>query len=186
MTGTPGTGKTTFAKTLAKEIRAEYLSLGKYIWEHKLFSRVDRKRSTKVVDLVRTREGVHRFTNSGPAPIVVDTHHPEGIIPNNEATVIFVLRCDPSVLIRRLQRKRWVRQKIRENVMAEILDYCFIKARSYYTGGKVVQLDTSRSSVKSSVSSAKSILSGRKPPHVSANWLTKLEKNASLSKYLRC
>jgi adenylate kinase len=171
---------------LAKEINAEYLSLGKYISEHGLFSGFDRKRRTRVVDLVRTREGVHRFTNSGPAPIVVDTHHPEGIISNNVATTIFVLRCDPTILIRRLQGKKWVRQKIRENVMAEILDYCFIKARNYYAGGKVVQLDTSRSSVKHSVRAAKNILSGRKPPNLRVNWLTKLEKNASLSKYLRC
>ena len=174
------------AKMLAREIGAEYLSLGKYISDHRLFSGVDRKRKTQVVDVIRTRGRMRRFTKSDAPPLIVDTHHPEGIVRNNVTALVFVLRCDPTVLIRRLQRKKWYQEKIRENVMAEILDYCFINAQSYYASEKVVQLDTSWSSVKSSVKAAKNILSGTKPPSLRVDWLRKLEKDPSLSKYLRC
>jgi adenylate kinase len=171
---------------LAREIGAEYLSLGKYISDHRLFSGVDRKRKTRVVDLIRTRHRMRSFTEPDAPPLIVDTHHPEGIVRNNVTSLVFVLRCDPTILIRRLQRKKWHQEKIRENVMAEVLDYCFINAQSYYTRGKIVQLDTSRSSVKGSVKRAKKILSRTKPPSLHVDWLRKLEKDPSLSKYLWC
>ena len=170
---------------LTREIGAEYLAVGKYVSENRLYT-LDSKRKTKVIDVTRTRNRMRKFTKSDARPLIVDTHHPEGIIPNNVTTLVLVLRCDPTVLIRRLQRKKWRQEKIRENVMTEILDYCFINAQSYYAIGKVVQLDTSRSSVKRSVKTAKNILSGTKPASLHVDWLWKLEKDESLSKYLRC
>ena len=70
--------------------------------------------------------------------------------------------------------------------MAEILDYCFINAYSYYAKKKVVQLDTSRSSVKRSVSVARNILAGGKMPIRRLDWLAKVLKSSSLSEYARC
>jgi adenylate kinase len=171
---------------LTRELRGEYLSLGKYITKHRLFSGLDKKRSTKVVDITRTSGRMQQFTHPNVRPLIVDTHHPEGIVPKNVTTVVFVLRCDPAILIRRLRRKKWSHEKIRENVMAEALDSCYITARSYYTNRKLVQLDTSHSNVKHSVETAKNILSGNKAPVFSVNWLGKLEDDTSLAKYLGC
>jgi adenylate kinase len=186
VTGTPGTGKTTFARRLTRELRGEYLSLGKYVTKHRLFRGLDKRRRTRVVDITRTRRRMRQFTHPNIRPLIVDTHHPEGIVPNNMTIVVFVLRCDPVILIRRLRRKKWHHEKIRENVMAEALDSCYITARSYYANRKLVQLDTSHSNVKQSVETAKNILSGKKAPVLSVNWLGKLEKDASLARYLRC
>ena len=139
-----------------------------------------------MVNITKTRGRMQRFTHLNGRPLIVDTHHPEGIVLNNVTTVVFVLRCDPVILIRRLRQKKWSREKIRENVMAETLDSCYIYARSYYGSQKLVQLDTSHSSVKHSVKIAKSILSGAKIPTPRVNWLGKLENDESLSKYLGC
>jgi len=186
VTGTPGTGKTAFARMLTTELRGEYLSLGKYITKHRLFSGLDKKRRTRVVDITRTKRRIRQFTHPNVRPLIVDTHHPEGIVPNNVTSVVFVLRCDPVVLIRRLQRKKWSHEKIRENIMAEALDSCYITARSYYAYRKLVQLDTSHSNVKHSVESATKVLSGEKVPFLNVNWLGKLGDDASLAKYLGC
>ena len=171
---------------LAREIGGKYLSLGTYVSKHRLFSGVDKKRRTKVVDVTKTSRRMRSFTDPSAVPLVVDTHHPEGIIPNNMTSFVFVLRCDPTILIRRLRRKKWGQEKIRENVMAELLDYCLIHAQTYYANRKLVQLDMSHSSVKRSVKTAVNILSGTKAPILRLNWLSKLETNASLSKYLGC
>jgi len=186
VTGTPGTGKTTFARMLTRELRGEYLSLGNYVTKHRLFRCIDKKRRTKVVDITRTRDRMQQFTHPNIRPLIVDTHHPEGIVPNKLTEVVFVLRCDPAILIRRLRRKKWSQEKIHENVMAEAVDSCYITARSYYANKKLVQLDTSHADVKHSVRIAKNILSGKKSPDLSVNWLSKLEKNASLARYLGC
>ena len=171
---------------LARDMGAEYISLGEYVITNRLFSGFDKKRRTTVVDLTKTRRQMQRLTRlNGARPLIVDTHHPEGIVPNNVTTVVFVLRCNPTILIRRLRQKKWSHEKIRENVMAETLDSCYIHARSYYSNRKLVQLDTSHSSVKHSIKTAKSILSGGKAPIPRVNWLSKLENDTPLSKYLR-
>jgi len=184
VTGTPGTGKTTFARMLARRLNAEYLPVGKFVTRHHLFRRYDEKRRTKVVDTTKTSRRIRRLIKPSDNTIVVETHHPEGIIVNDLANVVFVLRCKPSILMRRLRRKNWSNEKIRENVMAETLDSCYIHARSYYARRKLVQLDTSHSSVKRSVTIAEKILSGGKKPISKVNWLSDLENDASLSKYL--
>ena len=135
--------------------------------------------------MAKTRRQVRRLTAAiNNCPLVVDTHHPEGIIPNKMATIVFVLRCNPVILRRRLRRKKWSRKKIRENVMAETLDSCYIHAASYYAMKKLVQLDTSHSTPERSVRTAKSILSGGKAPILKVNWLRNLESDLSLSKFL--
>ena len=186
VSGTPGTGKTVFAKTLADEIGAQYVSLANYATEHRLYSGVDRRRKTRIIDVRKTRAKICKLVGSASLPLIVDTHHPEGIVPNNAVRIVFVLRCDPSILARRLRKRKWSQEKIVENVISEILDYCFINARSYYANRKVTQLDTSRSSLKRSVSMAKNILAGGKPPTRRVDWLTKVSKSSSLSKYLKC
>jgi len=171
---------------LARDLGAEYFSLGEYVTKRHLFSGLDRKRRTKVVDMTNTRSRMQRLTHLNGRPLIVDTHHPEGIVLNNVTTAVFVLRCDPAILIRRLRTKKWSRKKIHENVIAEALDSCYIHARSYYASRKLVQLDTSHSSVKHSVKAAKRILSGGKAPIRRVDWLSKLENDESLSKYLGC
>jgi len=168
---------------LARETEAVYLSLGEYVLEHRLFAGFDRKRTTRIVDVNRARKRIRTITQSIQTPLIIDTHHPEGIVPDRVASHIFVLRCDPRILIRRLQRKKWSREKIRENVMGEILDYCYINARSNYAKSKVVQLDTSSSNPKQTVKAALRILSGAKPAILRVDWLRVLEKE-SIWKYL--
>ena len=50
VTGTPGTGKTKFAKKLAEQKSYGYIDVTKEIRKHKLFERYDKKRKSYVVD----------------------------------------------------------------------------------------------------------------------------------------
>lgn len=53
ITGTPGTGKTTLSKNLARRLNFLYLDVNKFILKHKLSEGYDRKRRTKIVDVVK-------------------------------------------------------------------------------------------------------------------------------------
>jgi adenylate kinase len=110
---------------------------------------------------------------------------PEGIIPDHATKMVFVLRCNPKVLERRLRGRKWESRKVRENVMAEILDSCLIAAQNNYAKQKITQLDTSHASIRNSVLLARRILLGARPPKSPIDWLGRLEKDNSFSKYLR-
>jgi adenylate kinase len=184
VTGTPGTGKTIFSTTLAKQTGAQCLSLGEYVVEHQLFKGIDRKRKTKIVDVPKARSHLKRFISKHDL-LIVDSHIPEGIVPNDATIIVFVLRCNPRILESRLSRRRWSREKVRENVIAEMVDSCFIAALSNYDRRKVLQLDTSHRNVKRSVLLARKILLNPKSyKDSSIDWLAKMGKDKSFLKLL--
>jgi len=185
VTGTPGTGKTTFSKELAKSIGAGYLNLTQYVSKHKLYSGIDRTRRTKIVNMAKTRTSLRKELAGMRGTLVVDSHIPEGIIPKQMVRWVFVLRCHPTVLEGRLRGKKWKPTKVRENVLAEIVDSCLASAVKYYGWRKVIQLDTSSGDMRRCVALAQRSMRGRLARRVSFDWLAKLEKQGLLDRYLK-
>jgi adenylate kinase len=184
VTGTPGTGKTTFSKRLAKEIGADRLELTEFVSKHKLSTSFDRRRNSKVVNLPLVQSSLDRLFRHASGPIIVDTHLPEVIKRKDFVKLVFVLRCHPGILKKRLRRKKWAQRKIRENVLAEMLDVCLINAVEWFGRPRVLQLETSRISVDRCVASAKRMLSRPARRKVRIDWITTLEREHSLARYL--
>src|SRR3989338_8543106 len=107
LTGTPGTGKTSVASELARRGWI-HLELSKLVKKEKLYSGWDKKRKTWIVDEIKLKN------------IAVDSHISH-ILPTKFFSAVFVLRCAPAVLEKRLKSKKWSKEKIRENVEAEII-----------------------------------------------------------------
>ena len=53
VTGTPGTGKTTLAKTIASKLHLNYIDINKIVKKYNLSESYDRKRRTKIIDIKR-------------------------------------------------------------------------------------------------------------------------------------
>jgi adenylate kinase len=186
ISGTPGTGKTALAKLLSNVIGADYLSLSQYVKEHRFHRGVDRKRRTKIVDLARARTSLQRRFAETKGWIVVDSHIPEGIALKRFVRLAVVLRCHPRILERRLRKKRWSPSKIRENVLAEILDSCLLAAINYYGTRMVIQIDTSKKNPLACVDAVQSALTGKHTRRqTKIDWLSALEKDGSLDRFLR-
>ena len=181
-TGTPGTGKTTISKSLAKEIHADYLSLTRFVTAKGLYSAIDRQRRTKIVDIERTRKSLRNLTPKGKM-VIVDTHVADSI-PRERTRRVIVLRCHPNVLESRLRKKGWSGNKVRENILAEMLDACYMVAVSYYGTKKVRQLDTSSRGLEKCVSLAKKLLQDQASDNPSINWIATLKREHRLERYL--
>jgi adenylate kinase len=114
---------------------------------------------------------------------VVDTHVPDAV-PRERVSKVIVLRCHPRVLEARLRRKGWSASKIRENLLAEILDSCYVTAVDYHGARKTSQLDTSRVSLSKCVSEAKRSLTKHAAGKVRVDWIGVLTREHSLEQYL--
>jgi adenylate kinase len=143
VTGTPCTGKTTYAKELAKSKKYEYIDVNKLLKEHKLKEYYDKKRMCYVVDTEKLNKVLIDLINKfkkKKTSIVIDSHLSH-FLPKKYVDLCFVIKCNLKKLKKRLQKRHYSKAKIEENLQAEIFDVCLTEAQEM--GHKIKVIDTS-------------------------------------------
>ena len=160
ITGTPGTGKTTIAQILAKKLKLEMIPVKKIVERNRGMYEFKKQSGEKVVDLDKLRKKLmDEIKKIKGRSIIIENH----LLCDMKlpAKWVFVLRCKPEVLEKRMERRAYSTAKIQENILAEMLDYCTQKARKNYKGkARIVELDTSRRNKKSTVTQMIQIING--------------------------
>lgn len=129
LTGTPGTGKTTIAKEIAERRGLTHIDISKMALE--VGAVIAQEVETLVVDQDIIGEKIRDMDD-----IIIDSHFAHVF----EIDLVFVLRCEPKILFERLKRRNYSREKLRENVLAEILDFCVLDALEYHAPEKVFEI----------------------------------------------
>jgi adenylate kinase len=124
ITGTPGTGKTTVSRILARQMDAKLVNLTGFIRKNRLSCGYDYQRKAMIVDTGILDKKVMEKLKSEKRPVILDGHLSHFI----HADIAFVLRLDPKTLEKRLKKRRFGRKKVVENVQAEILDIIYAEA----------------------------------------------------------
>lgn len=127
VTGTPGTGKTRFARRLARKGHMMYVDVARLIREKGLYMRYDRRLRSYVADVSRVVRHLQRFIAVQKKSLVIDSHLSH-YLPPRLVTRCYVTVCNLKTLRRRLQRRKYPQAKIRENLDAEILQICLLEA----------------------------------------------------------
>lgn len=176
ITGVPGTGKSTLAKLLAKNPPAGFektklIELNKVVDQHKLWIGVD-KFDTKLVKMLQLEKKTNEMLEKSKADLTIVEGH-LGCDLNLNCDIVIVLRTKPSVLKERLAKREYLEEKLRENVMAEMLDYATIDAGERYP--HVNEIDTTNKSAKDVLKDVFAIIAGKKFPTGKINWSDELE-----------
>lgn len=126
VSGTPGTGKTTFAKKYAKENNLKYIDVKKIIEKNDLSDKFDEKRDTLVIDVDKLNIFLIKIIKTHK-DIVIDSHLSH-YLPKKYVNKCYITKCNLIELKKRLKTRNYSTEKIRENMDAEIFDICRIEA----------------------------------------------------------
>ncbi len=142
VTGSVGTGKTTLSKKLAKQHKYDYLDVNSLIKKKKFHSDYDRKKRCYIVDTKKLNKELIKIIKSSKNQTLIIDSHLSHYLPKKHVDLCIVTKCDLKVLNKRLKKRSYNKQKIRENLDCEIFDICLNEAKE--KGHKVVVVDTTK------------------------------------------
>ncbi|MFH1786930.1 MAG: adenylate kinase family protein [archaeon] len=148
VTGTPGTGKHTIARRLAERLKFELIDLGSFAKEKGLTT-PDEERHTLEVNVKKLKELL-----KDKGDVIFVSNYAE-LIP---ADIVFVIRCHPGELVKRLVARNYPFKKVRENAEAECLDYCLQQALEH--NQLVAEIDNT-TSLQASIQEAINVIDGK-------------------------
>ncbi len=127
ISGTPCTGKSTLAQALAKKLGYERLDLHHYY--KTISSGYNKKKQAYDIDKKKFIALAKKKLSSTKKGLIVDSHISH-LLPAKLVDFCIVLTCSNlKVLQKRLQKRKYSSEKIRENLDAEIFQVCLMEAR---------------------------------------------------------
>lgn len=141
VTGTPGTGKTTVAKRLARQKKAQYIDVNKIIKRHKLNKNYSKKWNSYLVDVDKLNKVLIKIIKEHQKrkqSLIIDSHLSH-YLPKKYVDLCIVTKCSLKKLRQRLKKRKYNAKKIRENMDAEILEVCLLEAMAKKHKVKIVK-----------------------------------------------
>jgi adenylate kinase len=137
ISGTPGTGKTSVSEHLRNK-GYSVVSLNDLAISNNFISGIDKKRDSKILDVDKINN--YLIKNKSSSGLYIIEGHASHCLKRIEKVIL--LRCHPKELTRRLEKKGWNTQKVKENVEAEALDIILCEAVENVGEDNVFELET--------------------------------------------
>ncbi|MGC8496086.1 MAG: adenylate kinase family protein [Candidatus Micrarchaeia archaeon] len=184
ITGTPGVGKSTFAKRLARETNSKIVEINDVVEKYKLFNGID-KEGSKIANMRKLSAKLNSIVAKSKENCIVVGH----LLPDLKLhiDICITLRYDPLKLAKRLEARNYPMAKIGENLVAECMDYCGEKIASGKNAKEHFEINSASERQKSTVINyTKKRLKGKRakmPKFEKIDSFRALEKLAKMGKY---
>jgi adenylate kinase len=143
LTGTPGTGKTSIAEVLIKN-GFIVIDLNKIACDKNFLIGKDSKRDSNIVDIEKLNKYV--LGNYSSKEIIILEGHLSHLL--NTVDKIIILRCHPKLLKKNLLKKGWTKEKISENLEAEILDVILCESVELHKEENIFEINVSNKKIQ--------------------------------------
>lgn len=192
ISGTPGTGKTSVSNKVSEMINAKIISLNELAISGKFTLEYDKDRDTYIVDFDKlipyVVNHIEVLKKQKQKYLIIEGHFSD-IIPNKFIDYAFVLRCDPEYLYNRLKERDYNKQKIIENIQAEILGNCANYLIQKQIKSLIYEIDTTHLTMDSVAIILMDIIvnnkNGEKLVIGKIDWLEKLARENRLSEFFK-
>jgi adenylate kinase len=142
LTGTPGTGKTSISKLLEKK-GFNILDLNRVACEKNFIIGKDDLRDSNIIDIEKFDDFF--ITTYKGKDIIIEGHLSHLLSGIDK---IIILRCHPDYIKKNLKSKGWKKEKIRENIEAEILDIILCEAVDKHSDKNIFEIDVTGKSIE--------------------------------------
>ena len=183
ITGVPGTGKTTLARSLSQKTGAFLLEINELAELLGLYSHTDESDGAKVVRLPELARELAEAIKAEKKSVVSEGHL--GCEMKLPVQKVLVLRCDPRELRQRLASRSYPPAKLAQNALSEALDYCTVQSEKHYGAAKVWELDTSGKTPAQVQAQAEAIISGKEKRHARVSFPDALMREAITGEKIR-
>ncbi|HOC78061.1 MAG TPA: AAA family ATPase [Methanofastidiosum sp.] len=126
ISGVPGVGKTLISKKVAETLNLTYINIGEFAKENFEFP-------VEEDEIIIDEEAVENKL-LGLDNVIIDSHIPF------KADKAIILRCNPKILLERLNLRGYSKRKIQDNLMSEVLDYEIYAAKEIFSDEDIYEV----------------------------------------------
>jgi adenylate kinase len=140
VTGSPGVGKTTISKIIAKKFNLQYINEKDFALKNSIgYFNEENELELPIMELEKKANAFLSKNNN----VLFEGH----VICETKLNVdlIILLRVDPEDLELRLENRNYSKEKIMDNVFCEGIDYCLKKLLKNYPTKKIFELSSQTS-----------------------------------------
>ncbi|WP_183546483.1 adenylate kinase family protein [Methanococcus maripaludis] len=169
ITGTPGVGKSTVSKLLFEKLQLKgkdiaCINITEIVSKEGFYLEKDVEMDSFVVDFDKLNDYIQSIKTED---LILDGHVSHYLNPD----YIVVLRANPLLIKNRLESRKYLPKKVKENVEAELLDVCLIESIEKNDESKIFEIDCSEKSPEDIVNEILMFLDSKNPEYGNVSWL---------------
>ena len=176
ITGNPGVGKHTIAKSLSKALNHRVVDINKIALDSKIYEKKDESNDVDVRKLKTI------LKNKIKKDSIVVGHLAPYVITKKQISKAIILRKNPYKLLPIYKKRKYSTKKIAENVGSEILGIIAYDAIKKFGKNKCHQIDTTSKTVSKITKTAKNIIEDKFDSDA-VDWLTLISNKNDLKKF---
>lgn len=151
ISGTPGSGKTTLAKKIARSLVLEYIDGNLIIEKYALSEGYDKEKDCDIVDEKRFAVTAMKECCDKNKNYVIDSHLSH-YLPADRVVMCIICKCSLKELKKRLEKRGYSKKKVRENLDVEIFDTCLTEAKE--NSHNIIVFDGKFNKIKEAISTS--------------------------------